>query len=72
MTDEELLTWARQEFDRQMATDATCSRCGRHAGEAGVTRWLCCDNCGEPICDRCAVQANDGRFCPTCPPELPF
>lgn len=76
MTDTQLLAWAKQEFDRQMAEDAAeaqiCHRCGRSAAEMGYARWSRCDNCDKPICDRCAVQANDGHFCPGCPPELPF
>lgn len=72
MTDSQLLAWGRQELDRQMNTDDTCHHCGRHASEAGFARWSCCDNCGKPICDRCAVQAGDGHFCPTCPHTTPF
>lgn len=76
MTDTQLLAWGRQEFDRQMAEDDAeaqiCHRCGRNAAEMGYARWSRCDNCGKPICDRCAVQALDGHFCPGCPPELPF
>jgi uncharacterized CHY-type Zn-finger protein len=72
----QLLTWARQEFDRQMAEDAhaaqICHRCHRHASEAGYARWSRCNHCDQPICDRCAVQSADGHFCPDCPPELPF
>ena len=76
MTDSQLLAWGRQELDRQMAEDDAeaqiCHQCGRNAAEMGYARWSRCDNCGRPICDRCAVQAFDGHFCPTCPPELPF
>lgn len=76
MTDSQLLAWARVEFDRQMAEDDAeaqiCHRCERNASEMGYARWSRCDNCGRPVCDRCAVQFRDGHFCPGCPPELPF
>lgn len=76
MTDTQLLVWGRQELDRQMAEDAqaarTCSRCGRNAAEMGYARWSSCDNCGKPICDRCAVQVDGCVFCPGCPHTTPF
>ncbi len=76
MTNTQLLAWGRQELDRQMAEDDAeaqiCHRCGRDAAEMGYARWSRCDNCGKPICGRCAVQVDGCVFCPGCPPELPF
>ena len=72
MTDSQLLAWGRQELDRQMNTDNTCHRCGAVAADRGYARWSSCTFCGRPVCDTCAVQANDGHFCPTCPHTTPF
>lgn len=76
MTTTQLLAWGRQELDRQMAEEAqaaqTCHRCGRQAAEMGYARWSSCTFCGKPVCDTCAVQADDGHFCPTCPHTTPF
>lgn len=76
MTDTQLLAWGRQELDQQMTEDAAeaqiCHRCGRNASEMGFARWSYCTFCGRPVCDRCAVQAYDGHFCPTCPRTSPF
>ena len=72
MTDTELLAWGRQELDRQMDTDNTCHVCGAVATDRGYARWSSCTFCGQPVCDTCAVQANDGHFCPTCPHTTPF
>ena len=71
-TNTELLAWGRQELDRQMDTDNTCHVCGAVATDRGHARWSSCTFCGQPVCDTCAVQANDGHFCPTCPHTTPF
>lgn len=74
MTDTQLLVWGKQELDRQIEQDRqerrTCHRCGSVAAE--WDSWSRCDNCGKPICARCAVQIDGCIFCPSCPPELPF
>ena len=72
MTDNQLLAYGRQELDRQMATNTVCDLCSRSAVQAGYSRWSCCDACGHPICDHCAVEVGEGHFCPNCPHQLPF
>lgn len=66
-----LSAWAKEEFSRQMEEHRTCHICG-DTKEEGAGYHATCDNCGAPVCDRCAIQANDGHFCPTCPHEMPF
>ena len=69
MTDSELLAWATAEMDRQLEPNRTCSICGT---VATVGYHATCDHCGKPVCGTCAVQVDDGHFCPTCPPTTPF
>ena len=66
----QLLLWATDEMDRQLETLKTCSVCESETRRGEL--WCTCWNCGRPVCDRCAVQASDGHFCPTCPHETPF
>ncbi len=68
-TDTELLFWAKEEFTRQLEVNRTCHICGT---VATVGYHATCDNCGKPVCGRCAVQLDGLHFCPTCPRDLPF
>lgn len=76
MTNTQLLAWGQLELDRQMAEDNAeaqiCDLCSRDAAQSGYSRWSRCNWCGHPLCDNCAVQVDDGHFCPACPKTLPF
>lgn len=54
---------------RQMEPYRTCSFCERVAANG---YHATCDHCDRPVCGACAVQANDGHFCPSCPPTESF
>lgn len=43
-------------------TDA-CRDCGEFP-RYGL--WAICWRCQQPVCDRCAIQYQDGHFCKSC------
>lgn len=44
--------------------EGICVDCG---DKVPSNRWLCCDDCGEPVCDDCSVMQDDGTyFCTEC------
>lgn len=64
-----VLMKAQAELDRQFEPLRTCHIC---EAQTFSGYWTTCWHCGLPVCDSCAVQADDGHWCPTCLRETPF